>query len=66
MTRHKHGHHPPTKAGAGGKSVPAGEVFRRFFDLIERFERPKRIETKSAPHPRVRITRLDEDAPRKR
>lgn len=65
MTRHRQSHLPPAKAGTG-KSTPAGEVFRRFFDLIERFERPKRIETKSAPHPRARITRLDEDTPGKR
>ncbi len=41
-------------------------LFRRFFDLIERLERPlPTLETKSEPERKVRITRLDEDAARK-
>lgn len=37
----------------------AAEVFRRFFDVIGRFERRKRaLETKSAPEIKARITRL--------
>ncbi len=49
---------------------PAGfepaRLFRRFFDLIEKLERPlPTLETKSEPERKVRITRLDEDAARK-
>jgi hypothetical protein len=49
---------------------PAGfepvRLFRRFFDLIERLERPvPKLETKSEPVRKLRITRLDQDAARK-
>lgn len=44
------------------------EVFRRFFDLIERLERPRREEAGKgawpAPEVKARISRLD-DAPRR-
>jgi hypothetical protein len=52
--------------GSGEDAAPSGEgerratrIFRRFFDLIERIEGRRRIETKSAPRPEARITRLD-------
>jgi len=38
------------------------DVFRRFFDLIERLEKPRRPEpVPSAPETKARITRLDDD-----
>jgi hypothetical protein len=41
-------------------------LFRRFFELIERLERPEPwLETKSEPQRKLRITRLDDDAARK-
>lgn len=49
---------------AGQDSSPAGarDVFRRFFDLIERFERPFHArENRPAPEVKARITRLDDE-----
>jgi hypothetical protein len=44
----------------------ATNLFRRFFDLIERLERPvSGLETKSEPARKARVTRLDADAERK-
>jgi hypothetical protein len=39
-------------------------VFRRFFDLIERLERPAREPHPPAPEVKARISRLDEPARR--
>lgn len=58
---------PPAGAGMGESAVAgrAGDIFKRFFDLIGRFERPSGgLETKSAPSRRVRITRLDSETSR--
>jgi hypothetical protein len=55
----------PAEASRGAGFDPP-RLFRRFFDLIERLERPQPpLETKSEPVRKVRITRLDEDAERK-
>jgi hypothetical protein len=62
-----------TRGERGSADVPSGEgearvtrIFRRFFDLIEKIEgRKRRIETKSAPRPEARITRLDGRFPRR-
>lgn len=40
------------------------EVFRRFFNLIEKLERPRREGHPPAPEVKARISRLDE-APRR-
>jgi hypothetical protein len=40
------------------------EVFRRFFDLIEKLERPHKEGHAPAPEVKARISRLD-DAPRR-
>jgi hypothetical protein len=63
LTRGKRGRRtgigPPVAERADG-------VFRRFFDLIERMERPQpKLETKSEPPRKLRITRLDADAERR-
>ena len=48
-------------SGVAERIAGAARIFRRFFDLIERIEAPRRgIETKSAPRPKARITRLDD------
>lgn len=48
------------------KGLEPGRLFRRFFELIERLERPEPwLETKSEPQRKLRITRLDDDAARK-
>jgi hypothetical protein len=54
----------------GGAAPPVTEradgLFRRFFDLIERMERPQpKLETKSEPRRKLRVTRLDADAERR-
>jgi hypothetical protein len=54
--------------GEGGDALQsrASNLFRRFFDLIERLERPvSGLETKSEPPRKARVTRLDADAERK-
>ena len=57
---------PPVGGHKSASSAPkSGDVIRRFFDLIERFERPKKIETKSHPEYRARISRLDDETPRR-
>jgi len=55
------------RAGAGPPNMQRPEgLFRRFFDLIERMERPQpKLETKSEPRRKLRITRLDADAERR-
>lgn len=53
---------PPPPRRAEAPASGAREVFRRFFDLIERFERPRRREeARPAPEVKARITRLDDD-----
>ncbi|PPD14970.1 MAG: hypothetical protein CTY25_09280 [Methylobacterium sp.] len=48
------------------RTYEAARLFRRFFALIERLERPAAaLETKSEPARKLRITRLDEDASRR-
>ncbi|MGL5447931.1 MAG: hypothetical protein ACRDBL_11535 [Rhabdaerophilum sp.] len=55
----RNGVEPPIVAKADG-------IFRRFFDLIERMERtPPKLETKSEPERKLRVTRLDDDAVRR-
>lgn len=53
---------------AGGQPAHAGarDIFQRFFDLIERFERPRHAPDKAhAPEVKARITRLDDEPKRK-
>lgn len=51
----------PRKAEETPIAGGARDVFRRFFDLIGRFERPlRRHEARPAPEMKARITRLDE------
>lgn len=58
---------PARQRDAESRRLAAADgVFRRFFDLIGRLERPlPYLETKSEPERKLRITRLDEDASRK-
>ena len=52
-------------SGAKPAAGSVGDIFRRFFDLIARFERPLGgLETKSASPRCVRITRLDDETSR--
>ena len=50
--RPRGGHTPHERAPA--------EVFRRFFDLIDKLERNRRITHPPAPEMKARISRLDE------
>jgi hypothetical protein len=59
-----------TRGRRGGTGPPiaarADGLFRRFFELIERMERPQpTLETKSEPRRKLRVTRLDADAERR-
>lgn len=45
---------------SGDKARPHAEVFRRFFDLIERMERPLSSAHPPAPEVKARILRLDQ------
>lgn len=51
----------PRKAEEPSAAGSARDVFRRFFDLIGRFERPRWQETRPAPEVKARITRLDDE-----
>lgn len=52
----------PRAAGQDSSPTRVKDVFRRFFDLIERFERPFQArETRAAPEVKARITRLDDE-----
>lgn len=52
----------PRKADQDSPATGARDVFRRFFDLIERFERPFQArEGRAAPEVKARITRLDDE-----
>lgn len=52
----------PRKAEETPAAGGARDVFRRFFDLIGRFERPlRRHEARAAPEMKARITRLDDE-----
>lgn len=55
------------RAGAGPPLVEKADgIFRRFFDLIGRMERaPPKLEVKSEPKRKLRVTRLDDDAVRR-
>ena len=56
----------PGKGEDASAQTGARDVFRRFFDLIERFERPLRPrEERPAPEVKARITRLGDDLSRK-
>lgn len=54
------------RTGAGPPlHTQADGIFQRFFELIGRLEKPHpKLEIKSEPKRRVRITRLDADAER--
>ncbi|KAF0227823.1 MAG: hypothetical protein FD175_2529 [Beijerinckiaceae bacterium] len=59
---------PAALRRASGQPAHGGarDVFQRFFDLIERFERPRRPPDKDhAPEVKARITRLDDEPKRK-
>ena len=56
----------PRKGGEASAHAGAKAVFRRFFNLIERIERPLRQRAeRPAPEVKARITRLDDDPYRK-
>ena len=54
----------PLSPQGGRDTLASREVFRRFFDLIEKLERPRREGHPPAPEVKARISRLD-DAPRR-
>jgi hypothetical protein len=56
----------PGNPGKAPAPLTAPDIVRRFFSLIERFERPmRRLEHKAAPERKARITRIDDEMNRK-